>query len=121
MCILIYFTFNSIYFAHFLGFWPRSTQKFQNFIQNCLALVQFNRISHMHCYLRRSVIPKVSSWKRNEILTSFCNFCYRNLFDNHSFSTRSHVPNYNKGKQHFLSLTFSKRMFSLTAFLKKKH
>ena len=28
--------------------------------------------------------------------------------------------NYNKGKQHFLSFTFSKIMFSLTAFLKKK-
>ena len=73
----------------------------------------------MHCYLRRSVIPKVSSWKRNEILPSFCNFRYRNLFDNHSFSTRSHVSNYNKGKQHFLFFTFSKIMFSLTAFLKK--
>ena len=34
------------------------------------ALIQFNRISHVHCYLRRSVIPKVSSWKRNEILPS---------------------------------------------------
>ena len=30
-------------------------------------------------------------------------------------------PNYNKGKQHFLSFTFSKIIFSLTAFLKKKH
>ena len=73
----------------------------------------------MHCYLRRSVIPKVSSWKRNEILPSFCNFRYRNLFDNHSFSTRSQVSNYNKGKQHFLFFTFSKIIFSLTAFLKK--
>ena len=32
-------------------------------------------------------------------------------------------PNYKKGKgeQHFLSFTFSKIMFSLTAFLKIKH
>ena len=30
-------------------------------------------------------------------------------------------PNYNIGKQHFLSFIFSKIMFSLTAFLKKKH
>ena len=29
-------------------------------------------------------------------------------------------PIYNTGKQHFLSFTFSKIMFSLTAFLKKE-
>ena len=31
-------------------------------------------LGHMHCYLRRSVIPKVCSWKRNEILPSFCQY-----------------------------------------------
>ena len=74
MCILIYFTFNSIYFAHFVVLAIVPPKNSRNFIQKCLALIQFNRISYMHCYLRRSVILKVSSWNRNEILPSFCNF-----------------------------------------------
>ena len=95
-----------------------STQKFQKFHKKFLALIQFNWISYMHCYLRRSVIPKVSSWKRNEILPSFCNFRYRNLFDNR-FLLDHMFPNHNSSKQQFLSYTFSKIMFSLTAFLEK--
>ena len=92
-CIYQFFDFQFNWFCSFWCFWPRPTQKFQKFHPKLFSIisVQQNKLHAFSCYLRRSVIPKVTSWKRNEILPSFCNFRYRNLFDNHSFSTRSHV------------------------------
>ena len=74
--------------------------KIPKILYKLLELIQFNRINYMHFYLRRSVIQN---------LVTITHFLLNHMF-----------PNYNTGKQRFLSYTFSKIIFSLTAFLKNK-